>query len=330
MRQFKLFDTNCFIQMTILYKNSIHEQIKSYGEPFLSNINNLSFEDFLTAMLEYENKSNHSENVRCGVLLTFLLDHKRSNDDLEFLSHKIIKSFDNLPFYAFQQKNGKGYYLTLYVCERHYYPEEKEIPVYATNDRYINAKSKKITTKNDPDAILTVKKGDLIKYKKVIFSSKEDFFKFATKKQFEYFFEVLKQKFMYQLKKLSNATVEKGISVKKFNIKKQSKRGKNNARAWNARIHEIEKNLNNALYALEICECNERKNIAKIEELRDQYEEMLINRSFVYKSNNHKIKIGILLNRMKYKYACADADLFLEKFLISLNNLMTKLIPTSI
>lgn len=315
MKAMNLFDNDCYIRLDIIYGL---KDLRKTGKRICTN-QTVPFTRFFKDLMDHEAQTNTSGMKRYGVTLTIMLDKRRSKEEMIKITEKFAQHFNNLPYYAYSKKIGKGNFLVIYFCERHYFPEGKEWPVLATSDRYMNQKTGRMCSKDDPEAKLLYKKGQPTR-KKVFskFSNKELFFKYANKDEFKYQMGKLKMFTVSVLAKECDADIPRDLSIKKYNVKKRRMRfQKRNAAVWNRAIAKMENMLADALNGMKLTKTYTDENIAILKNLRDQYQEILNNQSFKYK----RFEIIIRFSR-RYQYAVEDSLCLIEKFTQSLNNTM--------
>ena len=222
--------TNCYINLSRLNKPSCLDKIFTQ-KCIHTNIDNI--DQFKSDLISYERnqKTNNHKHIY-GVLLTFLLDKDHMNVALTELVEEIAKRYDNLPFYAYKGKEGKGTYINMYICERHYFPESIKKEVLAKNDLYKNSKTHKYCSKEDPDSYLYKRKGEVLKTKKEKFTKKTDFFRFKEN-LFNKIWEEFKLWFMELLNRLFDMPIEEGVSLKQYVVHNMKNKFKAQARVWN-------------------------------------------------------------------------------------------------
>ena len=203
----------------------------------LTNIKDINI--FKEDLHKFEKKtsSNNGKHIY-GVVLSFLLDKEHSNEDLVTLTKEISKRYEDLPFFAYKIHQGKGTYLNVYFCERVYYPDGYKTEVRCKKDIYKNKETKKYCNPDDENACLFKKKGEVLKTKRVKFSSKKDCFRFKDH-TFTKIWTEFRLWFMQLLYELFDMPIEDGISFPQFVVHKQRKSIRPIARSWNETLRKM-------------------------------------------------------------------------------------------
>lgn len=243
---------NAYIRLT--YMKDIKD-VRSFflSCPVYTNISDKN--KFVDDLEKYEIKNNQALKrgmaVTYGIKISLMIDNEHEYDNEKLC--ELSKSFCNeylkgLPVYCLDHAERNGKYLDVYVCEREYYPEGKECLYICKSDRYKNKITKKITTKDDPNAILFAKKGDILSRKEIVFSKKVDTFRFCSKKKFHYFICELKDFWMDLMSKILKIEIINAITLKKIRLKgRKDKVERSRISKWNCEIDKLSDSINGAL-----------------------------------------------------------------------------------
>lgn len=133
---------------------------------FFYELDNFSYDRFEA------NKRNGKQYILC-YQIDILMPEDLPLEKYYEMPIKFMKDFAfELPyaFYCYQQ--GKGKYIRIYVSERYYYPNGREVIKYLDHDIYTNVKNGRLCKKDDPNAKLSKAKGSVIRTETIYFSDK--------------------------------------------------------------------------------------------------------------------------------------------------------------
>ena len=315
MKQLELNDkqisNNAYINFSSIYS---YKDVKNYLDLDLIDSNiPIPFDDFFSMLSQFEEKFNpcskkENSNVRYGVLLTYLLDSSKKEADILAITHSIVEYFNYLPYYCWKKKKGKGNYLVFYFCEREFYFNGIK-DTYA-KDIYQNKKTGKMCSKEDINAILIHKKGEIKDADLIYFSKrKADTFKFKDKSHFVEAFFKFRSWYMHLLSKFYHASIKQGVTFKKYVLSCLSKNNRVSASKWNKTISILEDSFDNAIYLLKrMGELNSFSE-EKLYDLYKHYQFLIKSRSFSLKLGKRKTSIKINFESHKENY-----DLLIKKF----------------
>lgn len=259
-RSKEVIKTNGYINLNRLHNTDELDSLY-YGNDIVStNIEN--YESFSSDLKEYtiNNNFNNTDTEKIvAVSLECLLESEANIEYIDTIIDKIMDRYDNLPYFAWVKKEGKGIYLCLSICERYYYPSGKEFIVLAKNDIYENIYTHKRCKSTDPDAVVVKYAGDVLRSYVSKFSKKTDFFKFK-KNCFEKVWNEFKLWFIEMLKSVCDTTVIVGMSFKKYVLRGKTKKTRNAMRKWNSALEKIEDNFNDAVTGLMNCDLYNKSN----------------------------------------------------------------------
>ena len=307
----KQVSNNSYINYKAIY--SIEDTTEFVELKLLDTNIPLSFDDFFNMLMDFENKYNNSKNkenvnIRYGVVLTYLLDSDKKEADTLSIIHSIAKYYGNLPYYCWYERKGKGNYLKFYFAEREFYKDGKK-EEYA-KDIYQNSKTGRLCNKNDIDAVLVHKKGEIKDDCVVYFSKrKADTFKFKDKKHFVEALFKFRSWYLDLLCKFYDVALEQGITFKKYVISCLEKNQRVSASKWNSIIRKLEDSFDNAFYILKRMGSLSDDAEEKLYNLYKQYQYIIKTRHFSLSLVKHKVKVEI--NYANYN---DDYDLLLRKF----------------
>lgn len=328
IQKFNHYNNNTYIHMEIVKKQQTLKNIAS-TKILVTNIS-IPLTKFFSALINHEKKFNTSKQrglkIRYGVVLTFLLPHELSKSTISELSNNIISTYDNLPFVSWISKQGKGKYLNLYICERHFFPEGVVYETIAKNNRYRNKLTGQICSCNSTDKEnlqLIYSAGEIISSETVYFSTKKDFFKFVSDKHFNRIMSIAKNKWINLLQKHAKCKVEKAITFHKLVRRNFQPKYMNNVILINKTIDFLEKNFNDALYAMIYCDCYSKKTELKMLELYNKYNDFIKSEGCVY--GRYNLSISPRMRNFCKLQSCME--LFKEKFSNDLRNLFITIVP---
>lgn len=328
IQKFNYFNNNAYIRMDIVKKQQALKSIASV-KVLDTNIP-VPLNKFFSALINHEKAFNTSKKrglkIRYGVILTFLLPHELSKATISKLSNNIVSTYDNLPFVSWISKQGKGKYLNLYICERHFFPDGSVHETIAKNDRYRNRLTGQICSCDSIDKEflqLVYSAGEVISSEVVYFSTKKDYFKFASEKHFNKFISVAKNKWIDLLQKHAKCKAEKAITFHKLARRNFKPKYMNNVILINKTINFIEKGFNDALYAMIYCDCYSKKAELKMLELYNKYNDFIKSEGCTY--GRYNISINPKTKNFCKLQGCLD--LFKEKFSNDLRNLFITIVP---
>lgn len=286
------------------------------NETLRTNIKNPG--QFKKDLIEQEEHSPRNRNTATiyGVVLSFLLDEETNRDKgvINKLSEQIAEKYKALPYFAYVTEKGKAVFINFYLCEREYNPKGIKTTVRARTDLYRNRNTGMACKKEDPDAVLYKKAGETIRTTQSRFTSKRDYFRYATEKQFLTLMARLKQWYINIYERVLDIAVKTGISFKKFILNKTS--NKATARIFNNALAEMEQVYKERYTVLEQLsdELNgqiNRKQKGELERIYRQVETKIRNaETFTYK---RKIKFTLDLTAPIEK-AKENAELLKDYF----------------
>lgn len=328
VRRYDFFNNNTYIRMDNITSQKMLREVLRQEIRFTNIPCKLS--RFTRLLIEHEKNHNNSKKrglkIRYGSLFTFLLPDQDAQLHAEKLLENIIKEFDNLPYAAFFSKEGKATYMQVYICERPFISDGKEVQSIAKKDRYRNKLTGKICKKEDADTEslqVIYKAGDVISSETVYFLAKTGALKFATQDQFNYFIAKLKNIWISLLSKICKTKVEEEATFHKISRKESPKSTLNNVRIINRGIALIEEHFNHALYAIKYCECYDDKAADKLSKLHKRFEGFIRDESCVF--NGYRLSLN--RKNRKTEILSASVDLFVEKFLSELNSVFIEIVP---
>lgn len=327
-------NTNCYINL---------EYIKDYNRLFnmfnsgIVDTNITDVNKFISDLVNYELESSNGKRAdtlnNYGVLLTFLLEKEEKPGNLVKLSREIAKNYGNLPYISCITTQGKGNYLQICFSERYYYPNGQIREVKAKKDSYRDAKTGKACNKEDANAVLWRKKGDIISSSIETFSSKVRYFRYASEQQFYNFIDKLKLFFIDLCKSILKAVNYTGITFKKYVLKVLAFKQKGNARLWNRTFNRMEDRFNYAVECLE--QTNYLQDAKKqLDSLFIKYNTLLhANKQFY--DNNKKFYIPLKYGKISfsidfntsYRKAKEDTNLLLDRFNKELDTIVFSYLP---
>lgn len=283
--------TNTFIKLDYI-RNS--QDFKGVFSNKVINTNIKNTDLFFNRLIDYENKTKKNKNklVNYGVLFTLMLDKERDIKQLQILTKAFINKFDNLPYYSYIKITNNGYYLVIYISERHYFNTKKRVKtdVKAKKDIYKNKLNNKTCFKRSKNSYLWRKKGEIISSntKYTYFSNKKRFFRFSNKKHFNKYIYELKKWYINTLKETLKAQINETISFKRFNYSTLSKNKKINAKLWNSAFNDLEKDFLKGYQALKYTDILKENKQAKkdIDNLFIKYNDKLTKNKIYYNENN--------------------------------------------
>lgn len=239
----KTISNNSYINYQLIRYPSELENFSSKNHTLISNTC-MDFDQFLSRIIEVDAHNSHSNKgtlPRLGVQLTFLLDYDRDASVISKICDEISNRFENLPYFAYSYKQGNGNYLCMFFSERHFFIEGK--PCYYKSDTYRNKKTGMKTSKNDPDAIIEHRAGEMKKSKK-FYSNKSTCFKITSKKFFLSWIADLKEWFISLLENKFGASIDNLITLPKFALSGLKTTHLHNALVWNRTLCEVEDSIN--------------------------------------------------------------------------------------
>lgn len=265
-----------------------------YAVPQVENCFYRSFDKecdaFFTELFAFNKSRCFHGKCRCCIKLEFLLPF----DCLENRIKQICKDFmfrfcPELPFCAGKESHGQGTYLTIYISERQYKVDGFQSGHLCKRDFYVN-KAGRMCKKNDPDARLIRKKGDLIKSFACNWSNKTHLF-MTNGSKFDELMESIKE--VYE-----NILDRYGLLQHKQVLIKRVDRHKAHNRYQQRNISKI----NNLIVHVE-CSLNKLGQIlvdgylydefcSGFHRLRNRYKAIFSNKFFKY----HKVKLNIGMN----------------------------------
>lgn len=328
LHRYDFFNNNTYVRMDNLtsqkaLRHLLQEDIRFTNIP-------CKLSRFIRLLIEHEKSHNLSKKrglkIRYGSIFTFLLPDKDSHNNGETLLKGILKEFNDLPYAAFFSTEGQGTYLKVYICERPFIPEGKEVFHIAQKDRYRNKKTGRICKAEDvntEDLQVVYKAGDVMGSEKVYFLTKTGVLKFATSNQFDYFIAKLKNLWINLLQRICKTDVEEKITFHKLSRKDSSKSCLKNVKIINKALTLIEEHFNGALYAIKFCECYDDRAIKKLKDLYRRFSDFIKNEGCTYNgyylSLNKKVK--------KSEIIAASAEMFVEKFKEEMSNVFVQIVP---
>ena len=137
----------------------------------------LPISEFLQSLISFElehAKETGHKTIRfldCVVIMVpEQLKYSLYEDFAEELIRSLPEKYHHLPWFARRTKHGRGHYLILCFCDRKYAENGIETTFYQKNDVFWNPKTGKRCKKTDPEAVLKIKKGTVIRTIKSKFS----------------------------------------------------------------------------------------------------------------------------------------------------------------
>ena len=214
------------------------EQIRSYEESLKIITSNKRIygsinKRFLNELNNYNNKHGRNYNFRKQIFLQkiylFVPEGYNKSYLIGHLKKFCSETLEGLPVYAYLDKKEGIERINILICERYYLNKAKKFEVLEDHDIYkkrVEGKKGMIfCRKDDPDAVLCTHKGE-IKYTFFArFSYKNRLFS-GNSETFEFFVELMKNKWITLFKPLGIVTRQryiKGISIKKSYSKKLRK-----------------------------------------------------------------------------------------------------------
>lgn len=306
----KHLDTNAFVRKEDLYIADYAKFFAKFtAKEFLCSNMSEYFDSplqFMNEVIAYETthstaKAGHN---KVGVTMTFLLDGYHEEAQLKRLAYKIDKKcFENLPFYCYLKKIGDGYFLHFYVCERAYLHNPATLEKRQKYDKYIDSVTGKMCKKEDKNAVLAAKKGKLIGREKTHFTQKSTLFKYANTKHFVYCMNRLKSKLMAYIEQITGAEIEKGISMRKYNLNEFGPKVIQNVRAYNDLIRSMEMELTKDFNILIQCGISENEAYETLLPVKAKFTRVFHETGKLTLGKKARIKIGFY---KYYKYAKRD------------------------
>ena len=243
---------------------------------------------FINKYKKFEKEFNNKRaSANYGTVITFLLDKERDSNECKKIVYELlkIKEYKNLPYAAFVEVQGEGTFLHVWLCDRMYDPINKfEWGQIAGSNRYKNKLTNQFCKKEDENAFLAIKKGELINTKKLDFSKKQNICGFGSGEKGKRSFYAWKCKteqwWMDILKKLFSLEINEGLVIHKVCYKGKSKKQRIKARAFNKKLNIFANELDPYLsFIKQNCSNNHDIDevIYKIINLRDAAEGKKIN-----------------------------------------------------
>ena len=312
--------------------NPIHEPGMIYEfiqEKYFSNFSKV--ENAINKLVAFEKNCNRKKKVYAVSLKCKLANvtiENRKDIVKEFMKKIDPGYFEKGMLYLYKfYMHGKYQYVEIIAFEREVYITGKEVPVVYKRDMYIDPKSGKMTTKDDPNAIKLCSKGEVKKIngKKVMknicvsevkarcFSYDKFKMESSIKKRFEYFTNRLKH-FMVRTIHLVLKSLTKFQLHKKSYRKTMSKTNKIKIMNYNAKINKINERLANIQ---EIFDINPKKTFIDQVVAYKSFRKIFKYISNIQKDEAIKIseKYSISLsttNKLSFKQLYNNLDYFVE------------------
>lgn len=193
---------------------------------------------------KYHNKHAYSVEIMIPQNLTPL----EQKELAQKIANSMLGEENPLPYSVFLNKKGKGIYLYFLISERYYSEDGFNIDTISTKDRYRNAITGRLCKKEDPDAVLVYKKGELISRIHSTFSKKESVFCF-TEKSFLEFVNSLKEIIRNALKAIGFNFLP-GVSFRKLDRRNHNKYIQRNITRVNDAARYADTKYNDAIAGL--------------------------------------------------------------------------------
>lgn len=218
---------------------------------------NVDLDIFFAKYVEFENKRDSVRSdcsIKYGVVISIMLDCVRSDDDIQLLLDKLNDDV-NLSYVAYTNFEGDAYMLYIYVCEREYDFVAGITQTYvANNDIYVDFKTKKRCKKDDKNAVVLHKKGEIIRQKIEPFGPKNRIFHCKSKNSFNSLIKKIKKRYIDICEELFDNAVNEGVVFKKINYKNKPDVQKYNAIYLNQQIKKLEDHLDYQIKRVVMCE----------------------------------------------------------------------------
>lgn len=342
--QLQTLDT--FLEAKRVYQNDFDDLFRlshSKLEPIYTNTSSKfstfhkEFNNFKKLNLEHTKRND--DTFIFGMKVRLMLDKKHSKEEMIEIARTFVKEkYQNFPFFCWYFKRGSAHYLIIFICDRRYFNgKTKTISEKYSKDVYENSVTHKFCSKDDDNAVLKFKKGDIRTSYKAKFSKKKQglFYQFGnfSKEQFKhwsyhmrvYLMELLKRfgaqkEFGVTFTQLPHGEIykKKGISLKtkKDNLIK--------CKYINKRIKECANYFTQVLNNLEKGEMLEESLIIPLKRLYFKYFQRIKNRRFIYKTPSGKefnYKISYLTS---WEKLTDSLDAFEELLKQDINNYIQK------
>ncbi len=211
------------------------------NETLKTNVTDLK--QFVADLEEQEEKSPRNKDTSAiyGVVLSFLLDLESNNDKnlmLQLVERITTEQYPGLPFYSYVTKKGKAVFVNVYLCEREYSPQGIKTTIRATKDLYRDSETGKACSQDHANAVLYKRSGEVIRQSESKFTSKKNYFRYATEKQFTAAMTRLKAWYIRTYEKIAAVVLKVTISFKKFILNKTNRKAV--AKIFNKALADME------------------------------------------------------------------------------------------
>lgn len=335
--------------------NTFSEAKRVYFDDFLSlkelpytplwTNQTVEFDKFFNDFLEF--KGNHENFMHrkddkfiFGMYLRVLLDKKHNKKEMCSIAKQIIEErYKNYPTYVWYYSLGKANYLVFFICDRKYFNgEEKIINDYYKSDYYEDSITHKLCKKDNPNATLKFKKGDIRTSYKGKFSYKDSnlFYNFKNISKKKFIAWSLNFRFyLTELFKQYGAKVKDEVSFVQIGYKEayeNKKVSKKKQYEYLSKIQYINKGLN--LAANEFTKIIDNlnngnillENDSHIKELRKIYYKFYNQvkyRKFYYVSGHHKIAFEMDFHKSWLEIK-TTMQTFIENVILDLKKYLNK------
>lgn len=229
-------------------------------------------------------------------------------------SNIFTNNHETIPFFYTVNHVSNCTYIYLFLCNRLYYPEKKNISFYAPSDGYYDTVAKRRCKSDNPNAVLIYKKGDKLKEDSVYFSTKLHYFQGSSSVLHSYLTRV--KRIMFSCFFSSElAYKKKVVYLPRLAFDNCSPLIKAKLFEWNKNIENIEKQLDCFYDAL--IECNfldTQDNYSKINQFIYYWRNKVLEFNGSFKVGNRYYKYNINLKKPFIEYAEYLKDSFVRAF----------------
>ena len=287
--------TNSFIRNTVLHsgqeiKDLFIEENLIHND--FDNLNQLIFD------LEEDDRLNHkrTDNRKIYAINTvYMLPKLYDNEILAKICKEISAYFHDVQYFACKFLDGTAWCISFVMLNRYYYPEGKEFPIVNPTNVYRDKNTKKICSPDNPDGILTVKKGEIKGYKENKFSPVIDGTDFTPKTQRKYMND-LKNAYYDILEKIANIQIEEGVSIDRYRQKELSSfSDKKIAKKWNDGIRTMEEKIDETISGLKCCAMFSEKVKVQIDRTVSKYRNILKKGIFSYTNESRRAHTKVFI-----------------------------------
>jgi len=232
-----------------------------FEECTFTNVSDLTLKEFVDKLQKWEctysNRKYKPSCINYGATLELMLPDEPSLEVMQQLCDRFInENFDGYPYYATYYYRGSAVCLFFWIFTRKYYEHEQVEHIYYKEDVYSNAKTGRICRKDDENAVLRHKKGEIKTERSTEFSLvKARFFSF-TKKKFKEFRETLIENVIALFVVTMTTKVEREVTFPKCSLSAAHHQCEllNMICVINPKIKEIETEVNEIYTAMIQCE----------------------------------------------------------------------------